>query len=122
MPDILIPAAIVGVFIIFDIVSGILQAISNPELSSEKLRQGAWHKMGLVLFVCLAYFIDYGTGYLDLGFNFPIVTPLCIYICITEVVSIVENITKMAPELKNTEFLRFFKSSELDDDDQKDNK
>ena len=122
MPDILIPAAIVGVFIIFDIISGILQAISNHELSSEKLRQGAWHKMGLVLFVCLAYFIDYGTGYLDLGFNFPIVTPLCIYICITEVVSIVENITKMAPELKNTEFLSFFKSSELDDDDTKDDK
>lgn len=120
MPEILMPAAIAGIFIIFDIVSGVLQAIKNHELSSEKLRQGAWHKMGLVLFICLAYFIDYGTDSLDLGYNIPIVAPLCIYICLTEIVSILENLTKLAPELKGTRLLSFFKSSELTDDKKED--
>ena len=122
MPDVLLPALIVGVFMLFDIASGIMQAIKNKELSSEKLREGAWHKMGLIIFVCLAYFIDYGTGYLDLGFNFPIVTPLCIYICLTEVVSIVENVVKLNPELKGTKLVSFFKPSEIVDDKPSDDK
>ena len=111
VPEILLPALITGVFIIFDIISGIMQAIKNKELSSEKLRQGAWHKMGLVMFICLAYFIDYGTGYLNLGFDVPIVNPLCIYICLTETVSIIENIIKLNPELAGSKLASFFHSN-----------
>lgn len=114
MPDFLLPALITGVFIIFDIITGIMQAIKNKELSSEKLRQGAWHKMGLIMFICLAYFIDYGTGYLQLGFDVPIVMPLCVYISLTETVSIVENIMKLDPELEGSKIASFFKTSEVE--------
>ena len=72
--------------------------------------------MGLVLFICLAYFIDYGCRYLDLGIEFPIVLPLCTYICLTELVSIIENIIKLNPELNGSKITSFFKSSETPED------
>lgn len=108
MPEFLVLPSIVGCFILLDIATGIIQAIANKDLSSEKLRKGAFHKMSFVLIICLAYLIDYGVGYIDLGFNFPIVVPTCTYICLTEIISIVENIIKINPELKDSKVLSIF--------------
>lgn len=115
MPEELILPLIVGCFILLDIISGVTQAICNHELSSEKLRKGAFHKFSFVIIICLAYLIDYGVGYIDLGFNFPIVWPTCIYICLTEVVSITENIILINPELKGSKLIKLFKPSELEE-------
>lgn len=115
MPEELILPLIVGCFILLDIISGVTQAICNHELSSEKLRKGAFHKFSFVIIICLAYLIDYGVGYIDLGFNFPIVWPTCIYICLTEVVSITENIILINPELKGSRLIKLFKPQELDE-------
>lgn len=115
MPDYLILPIIVGCFIMLDIISGVTQAVCNKELSSEKLRKGAFHKFSFVIIICLAYLIDYGVGVIDLGFNFPIVWPTCVYICLTEIVSITENIILINPELKGSRLIKLFKSSELEE-------
>lgn len=118
MPDYLILPMITGCFILLDIVTGITQAIANKEVSSEKLRKGAFHKIAFVMIICLAYLIDYGVGYIDLGFNFPIVVPTCTYICFTEIVSILENIVKLNPSLKGSKIFDIFKPSETNPDDE----
>lgn len=115
MPDELILPLIVGCFILLDIITGVTQAVCNKALSSEKLRKGAFHKFSFVLIICLAYLIDYGVGYIDLGFNFPIVWPTCIYIILTEIVSITENIILINPELKGSKLIKLFKPTELED-------
>lgn len=113
MPDYLILPLITGIFILFDIISGIIQAIANKDVSSEKLRKGAFHKIAFVLIVCLAYLIDYGVGYIDMGFNFPIVIPTCTYICFTEIISILENIVKLNPSLKGSKILDIFQNDKF---------
>lgn len=115
MPDFLILPFIVGLFILLDIVSGIAQAIANKELSSEKLRKGAFHKFSFVIIICLAYLIDYGTGYVDLGFNFPIVWPTCIYIILTEIISITENVVLLNPELRGSKLIKIFSSASIEE-------
>lgn len=118
MPDYLIFPMITGCFILLDIITGIIQAIANKEVSSEKLRKGAFHKIAFVLIICLAYLIDYGVGYIDLGFDFPIVLPTCTYICFTEIVSILENIVKLNPSLKGAKIFDLFKQSETNPNDE----
>jgi toxin secretion/phage lysis holin len=108
MPDTLIVPTITLLFILLDIVTGVVQAVANKELSSTKLRQGLFHKFAFMFAMILGYLVEFGMGYLDLGFTVPIATPVCIYICLTEIVSILENITLMNEDLKNSKFLSLF--------------
>ena len=94
--------AIVSAAILLDVISGLLQATVNHSLSSEKLRQGIYHKSSYLLIIALAALIEYGGAHLDLGFTAPVFLPVCIYIVLTEAVSIFENITKVNPELKES--------------------
>lgn len=95
---------IVGVFIIFDIVTGLLSALKNSELNSTKLREGLYHKISEILAVVGGHLLEYGTKYINLGVNIPFFNTVCVYICITELVSIIENLGKINPLLA-----KFFK-------------
>ena len=84
---------------LLDILTGLCKAFKNKEVSSTKLRQGLWHKMGFVLLLCLSWFLTWSQSYINLGFEVPLLQPTSIYICVTEVISILENIAKISPEL-----------------------
>lgn len=85
-------------FIVFDFVSGFIKAIKNKEVSSKILREGIFHKGGFIMLVCLATLIEYGQGYV-FDTTIPVVMPCCVYICITEITSILENISKINPAI-----------------------
>ena len=86
-------------FIILDVLTGIAQALKNNTLSSDKMREGVYHKLSYVFACTLAFGIEYGMAYLDLGYTAPVVMPVCVYIALTEIVSITENIARLNPEL-----------------------
>ena len=88
-------------FILLDITTGVTQALKNKTLSSVIMREGIYHKIGYVLIVSTAALIEYGVQYLDLGFTTPLVMPTCVMICLTEIVSIVENAERINPELSD---------------------
>lgn len=96
-------------FILLDICSGIIQAFANKEVSSEKMRKGLFHKIAFILFIILGYMCEFACVYMELGFNFPIGDSVCVYICLTEIVSIVENIAKLNPDLAGSKLLDLFK-------------
>lgn len=97
-----IVAALLG--ILFDVISGLLQAIKNGELSSEKMRVGLWHKCGFICLIILGLYVQWVEGFADvdayLGFDFPSAQAVCLYIIVTEIISIVENLKKLTPEIK----------------------
>ena len=107
-------ALIVIAFIVLDVVTGVIQAIKNKTLDSSVMRDGLFHKSAFLIAIALAYACEYAMPYLDLGFTLPIVNLVCIYICLTEVVSVLENLGKINPELANSKFLSFFNSSKDD--------
>ena len=46
------------VFIVFDFFSGLVKAFATNHFTSTKMREGLFHKIGLVLCVVLGYLID----------------------------------------------------------------
>lgn len=93
---------IIALSIFMDIVTGISQAVYNHTLDSKILRNGMFHKLSYVFAIMLALFVEYAANYLDLGIDFKIFVPLAAYIVLTEIISILENITRMNEDLLNS--------------------
>lgn len=94
---------------LFDVISGFIAAVKNREVSSTKMREGLFHKCSLVMCIVLAWCIEMFVMHVpDLGFNVPLVIPVCVLIFAMEVVSILENIVKINPELENEEIVKLF--------------
>lgn len=100
--------AIVLAFILMDIITGIAQAAKNKTLDSSKMRDGLFHKIGFMFAVVLSCLCEYAMIWLDLGFDIPMIGGVCTFICLTELVSILENIALLAPELSESTFLSYF--------------
>lgn len=113
--------AIPFLFILLDILSGVTQAVKNKTLSSQVMREGIYHKLGYVLVIALAMLCEWSMQYLELGFTAPITIPCVVMICLTEIISIIENVEKITPELAKTgifELLSQNKKRRFDDDDE----
>ena len=96
---------------VLDIITGWLQAVVNRSFSSTKMREGLLHKIVLVLIITLAVVIQgFATHIGDTGWAIPLIYPVCIYIAIMEVSSILENIKKAYPELADSPLFRLFEN------------
>lgn len=102
---------VTGILILMDYITGLAKAIHAKDISSEKLREGLWHKTAYVLVVLLAEIVEHAQNWIDLGFTVPLVIPACVYICVTEVASIVENIGTLNPELSGSRILQLFRTT-----------
>lgn len=111
------PALAAVAFMAGDMLSGFCQAAANHDISSERMRQGLWHKASFLLVLALALGVEWASGFLSLGFDVPVFVPACVIVVLTEVVSITENIAKMNPQLAGSRLLGLFRSSETDTPD-----
>lgn len=102
------PFAITAILIIMDYGTGVSNAIMHNQMSSEKMRNGLWHKFAYIIVICTAILIEWGAQWLDLGFGLPLVTPVLISIALIEITSILENCVKINPELKSNKVLNIF--------------
>lgn len=50
-----------------------------------------------------------------MGFAVPIIIPTCVYIVLTEVASVIENLSEINPELHDSPILALFRSSKEGD-------
>jgi toxin secretion/phage lysis holin len=86
-------------FIGFDILTGLIKALAKDGLNSTILRKGMYHKLSEILTVIGAGLIQYGADYIELGIEFPALVCIASYICIMELVSIIENLAMLNPQL-----------------------
>lgn len=99
---------ITAVFIILDMVTGIIKAFKEKNYTSTIMREGLFHKSGSILCVVLGALVDYGQTYIDLGFSVPVAIPLCVYICLMEIGSIIENICTINPQILPDKIKSYF--------------
>lgn len=92
--------AICGGFIVFDILTGYLLALHDRNVNSTKLREGLFHKLSEILALIGSNLAEYAMLYLDFGVDIPLFNAVAIYICISELVSILENLGELNPGLK----------------------
>lgn len=91
-----------------DLLTGVISAIRLQELKSSRLRDGLFKKVGFILCYFLAWIMDnYGS---IVGFKLPVdILPVIIlYVCTTELVSILENITKINPDILPDKLMQMF--------------
>ena len=91
-----------------DLLTGIISAIRLKDLKSSRLRDGLFKKVAFILCYFVAWLIDnYGN---TIGFKLPVdILPVIIsYVCTTELVSILENIAKINPDILPDKLMHMF--------------
>lgn len=106
-------------FVCFDFLTGIIKAIKNKNVSSIIMREGLLHKCAFVLVIILAIMCEAAMTHLDLGITVPLIAPVCVYIILTEIASILENIAEINPELKDSKVFALFTSTKEEADAQR---
>ena len=101
-------------FHLIDFITGFIKALKLKQVSSSKMRDGMFKKVGFILCYIIAIVID-RYGYL-VGFslNFSILPVIVAYAVCTELISILENISKINPDLKINKLKDMFQVKEDD--------
>lgn len=106
--EIYIPILVALSFNGLDLLTGIISAIRLKDLRSSRLRDGLFKKVAFIFCYFLAWLMDnYGN---TVGFKLPVdILPVIIlYVCTTELVSILENITKINPDILPNKLMQMF--------------
>ena len=108
--------AIVAGAIVFDLISGLLKAFATKTVSTTVMRQGLYHKSAILLVVLLAIGCEYVMAFIDLGFTFggKLVVGVTTIICLMEIMSILENLSEINPDIKASKIMSFFSSSKIE--------
>lgn len=105
-------------FIVGDYLTGVIKAVKNKELCSSQMRLGLWHKAGFIGAMALGYACQLAVNYGLLPTSFSAVFGgVCVYVLITEAVSIFENLCALSPELSDSPLAELLKLKESKDDD-----
>lgn len=103
------------IFIILDMLTGIIYAFKSTTFSSSVLREGFFHKVALVVVMVCAILIECLILHMPtLGFSVPILVPACVIIIMMEISSIIENLVKINPNLENNNLLKLFTNDKKD--------
>lgn len=93
-PSLIIVACL---FIVFDIVTGVLSAFITGTFKSSVMRKGGLRKLFLCVVIGFGVLLDYAQHVADLGFSVPACSAICIYIILMEIMSCIENFNKAVP-------------------------
>ena len=110
------------VFIAFDVITGLIKALAKDGLNSTILRKGLYHKLSEILSVIGAGLLQYGAEDINLGIEVPALMGVASYICIMELVSIIENLAMLNPSLYKLfkPFLNKLKEEDKEKEEKKD--
>lgn len=84
---------------LFDLISGFVGAIKNKDIKSSKLRDGMFKKVGFIFCYVLAYILDTEGNAIGFSVGVKLLPIIITYVCVTEVVSILENISNINSDL-----------------------
>ena len=102
------PIIIALIFNGLDLVTGIISAIKDKDIQSAKLRDGLFKKVGFMLCYFVAWLVDTEGELIGFKFGVEILPIIILYVCTTELVSILENISKINPDILPEKLMELF--------------
>ena len=90
---------ITGIFIILDVITGLINASYQGTVNSTNLRKGLYNKLAEIFSVVLSVAVEQAITFIPLEIVFPLAEIVCAYIVIMETVSIIENLCGVNPKL-----------------------
>lgn len=106
------PVVVALCFNILDLLTGCIAAIKNKEIQSSKLRDGMFKKIGFLICYFLAWLIDTEGGAVGFSFGVNILPVVILYSCTTELVSVLENVSKINSDLLPEKLMELFHVSD----------
>ena len=98
------------VFSLLDVVTGIASAAMHGKMRSSKMREGLFHKLGLIFCLVLSALLQIASGALDLGFQIPTLAAVSVFYIVLEAVSILENIAELVPVIARSGIFKVFEN------------
>lgn len=95
-------------FIAVDYLTGVVKAVMQGKLSSQKMREGLGHKFAYLILITVSYMIDTISAHVSIGLPVNVFIVTVGSVCLIEITSILENVCEINPELKNKPFMRIF--------------
>lgn len=118
------PIVLMVVLMVLDIISGFAGAAKSGVVESGKMREGLWHKAGFIGLVILAIvweiavvWINFDAAAKGAGIIIPVmpaVSGVCALIAIIELISIIENLCVLNPQIAQLPFVKKLKVHEPD--------
>lgn len=116
------PIAVAVVMMALDILTGFAAATKNGTVESGKMREGLWHKAGFIGLILLAYIWEVGSVWINtetmaMGVSIPelpAVGVICGFIVAIEIVSILENLASLNPEIASLPVVKQLKTHDPD--------
>ena len=110
------PIIIALVFNALDLITGVVSAVKNKDVQSSKLRDGLFKKVGFMLCYFVAWLVDTQGASISFQFGVAILPIIILYACTTELVSILENISKINTDLVPEKLMKLFRISNIKED------
>ena len=102
---------LVLIMILLDVVVGVALSFMKGNFSTEKMREGIYHKASLIMILLLGWICDTAMVHVpELGFPQLIMFSCEVVIFLMELASILENLVKMNPDLSGNAVLKYFTS------------
>ena len=95
----MVVCGIVLLFILFDVLTGVIEAFYKKCVNSSAIRRGLYHKGSEILALVGSFGLEKLTEYFQLGIDLPVLNVVAIYIAIMELISIMENLCDINPAL-----------------------
>lgn len=101
------PVAVAMAMMVLDMATGFAGAAKDKSIESGKMREGLWHKAGFFGLIALAAAWEIGSVWLDAEVSgagvsvpqLPAVGAVCTFVVATEIVSIMENLCVLNPDI-----------------------
>lgn len=120
--DYLYPILIALCFNALDIITGIISGFKNKDIQSAKLRDGLFKKVGFILCYFVAWLVDTQGDKVGFQISVQILPIIIIYVCTTELISILENICKINPDILPEKLQQIFHIYDVENEDKLDDK
>lgn len=115
LQDMLYPVVSVVVLILLDIISGVIKAVMQHNLNSSKMRTGLGHKAAYIMLIILFAFVQIMQIHFKFWDSFPTVAVVCALICVCEVISVLENICVINPEIGELPLIKELLNNKVSD-------
>lgn len=102
------PIIVALVFNFLDLITGTITAVKNKDIQSAKLRDGLFKKVGFILCYFVAWLVDTQGSRIGFQFGVAILPIIILYVCTTELVSILENICKINSDILPEKLMELF--------------
>lgn len=97
------------VFMGFDVLVGTVCAFATNSFKSSVMREGLGHKAMITLVILLAVVVQLAGGVIgDLGFEIPVILPVCVAVILMELGSCLEIIGSAYPGLSDIGIFKYF--------------